>query len=65
MEQGINILDHKYDQFRLWLDSISDKRGINSTLAVSQVCDMLDFLDSVEKETDDIILAAMDSSLKS
>lgn len=58
--QGMNILDHKYDKFRTWLDSISDKRGINSTLTVGQIYEMLDFLDASEEKIDDIILAAFD-----
>ena len=54
----MNILDHKHLQFRTWLDSISDKRGINSTLSIGQICDMLDRLDVAEKKMDDIILEA-------
>ena len=54
----MNILDHKHLQFRTWLDSISDKRGINSTLTIGQICDMLDSLDGAEKKMDDIILEA-------
>lgn len=60
MEEGINILDHKYDQFRTWLDAISSKRGISSTLTVSQILDMLDSLNGTEKRIDGIILAAFD-----
>ncbi len=57
MQKGMNILDHKHLQFRTWLDSISDKRGINSTLTIGQICDMLDSLDVAEKKIDDIILS--------
>ena len=57
-EEGMNILDHKYDQLRTWLNSIVTKRGINSTLTVGQILDMLDFLDGMEKKLDEIVLKA-------
>lgn len=62
MEKGMSILDEKYTNFRKWLDSIVDKRGLQSTLTIGRIYKMLDFLDDMEKEIDDIIIAAFDES---
>ena len=59
MEKGINILDHKWAQLRVWLDNIADKRGLYSTLSIEQINEMLDFLDGMEKKMDDIIIKAL------
>lgn len=56
MELGMNILDDKYTKFRSWLDSIVRKRGIDSTLTIGQIYEMLAFLDGMEEKMDEIIL---------
>lgn len=60
MTNGINILDDKHVQFRQWLDFITERRGLDSTLTVREVLRMLDFLDAAEMKTDDIILEAFE-----
>ncbi len=55
-EQGINILSDKYTQLREWLNHIAQKKGVESELSVEQIFRMLDFLDTIEKRMDDIIL---------
>lgn len=57
-EIGINVLDHKHDQLRTWLDNIKKKRGLDSTLTVKQIYDMLDFLDGLESKLDDVVIEA-------
>ncbi len=59
-EARISILDDKHVQFRKWLDSIVNKRGLKATLTISQIYDMFDLLDSMERKMDDIILKAFD-----
>ena len=58
MGNGINILDDKHTQFRTWVENIAERRGLNSTLTVGQIVDMLDLLDGVEEKTDEIIMKA-------
>ena len=58
--EGINILEHKSVQFRVWLDNIAQKRSLDSTLTVKQIYEMLDFLDGMEEKVDGIILKAFD-----
>lgn len=60
MTKGINILEHKSIQLRTWVDSIAEKRGVDSTLTIRQIYEMLDFLDEMEKRFDDIILKALE-----
>lgn len=59
MASGMNILDDKLTQFRSWLDSIVRKRGIDSTLTIGQIYEMLSFLDGMEEKMDEIILKAL------
>ncbi len=60
MDEGMNILEHKYVQFRQWLDNISRKKGLESKVTIAQVLTMLSFLDQTEKKMDEIILKAFE-----
>ena len=56
MCKGMNLLEHKSVWFKEWLENIVEKRGLDSTLTVKQVLDMLVSLDGMEKKLDDIII---------
>ena len=56
MDKGMNLLDHKSQQLRSWLDNIERIRSIESTLTIGQIKNMLDFLDGLERKLDDVIL---------
>jgi len=56
MEEGINILEHKYVQLRQWLGAIAKIRGLDSVLSIEGIYTMLDFLDAAEGKMDEIIL---------
>ena len=60
MSEGLNLLDHKYEQLRSWLDNMERMRGSESTVTVSQVKNMFDFLDGLEIKLDDIVIRAFE-----
>ncbi len=60
MSEGFNVLDHKYEQLRSWLDNIERMRGAESTLTVSQIKGMFDFLDGLERKLDDVVIRAFE-----
>lgn len=60
MEKGMNILDDKYTNFNKWINAILDKRGLESTLTIGQIIDMLNFLDEMERKLDEIVIKAFD-----
>ncbi len=60
MSEGFNVLDHKYAQLRSWLNNMERMRGAESTVTVSQVKGMLDFLDGLEIKLDDIVIRAFE-----
>ena len=59
-QRGMSILDHKSFNFRKWIDNIGKLRGMESTLSISQICNMLDKLDELETAIDDIIMSAFE-----
>ena len=61
METRMNLLDDKYVQFWAWISHITDKRGLDSTLTIAQITEMLEFLNENEKRMDRIILKVFET----
>lgn len=51
-----DLLDHRWDRLKIWVQNIANKRGIESTLSIYQIIDMIKYLEKSDQVRDDTIV---------